>query len=313
MSNIATEHKGLAAVYRACTEMDAIWRPTTANDLGIDGQIEFLRVGSPVATGHVLAVQVKSGESYFADDAGPVVVYPNERQRAYWSRLSLPIVLIAHNPKSDVTLYADVKTQLGGDGAIRVAKDAKFVPEARDHLVEIAEAHSGAVDPADITDRLRAARLEVGGGRAITGVEFLLASINLEGGYFELRMARLHTLLKLAVGDYGISLGQREYDWIHRCTILCWSLRLVERFEGDFDYWWYEQQMVPDTAVALLGLGRAVVEFVFDNAADFVAWGTLGSSDPDDAVDVARELMAMCQESSDHVDASDRPFDEHWM
>ncbi len=37
MNNIQKENIGIAEVHKVCAKMNAIWRPTTNNDLGIDG------------------------------------------------------------------------------------------------------------------------------------------------------------------------------------------------------------------------------------------------------------------------------------
>ena len=88
--------------------------------------------------------------------------------------------------------------------------------------------------------------------------------------------------------------------------MLCWGLRLVERFDDEFEYWWYEQETVPDIAVELTGLGRQTLEFILENAAASVAYEALGSATRESAADAARALVAMCQESSDQLDSSDR-------
>lgn len=308
MNTIATEHLGLAAVHGVCASMNAIWRPTSANDLGVDGQIEFLESDLPICSGHLLAVQVKSGKSYFVGSKdGEAAVRPTKRQRAYWSRLPLPVIIVLHNPESGLTVFTDVKRQLGRDaGTIHVPLDSIFNASARAELLEIAERFHGTGDPASILQRLSCARLDVGSDREITGVEFLLACANLDQGYFELRMARLYPLLERAEGLEGVSWGHREYDWILRCTLLCWGRRLIEPFEEEFDYWWYDQEMVPDIVVALTGLGREVLEYLLEHAAEYLNWAALGGERQEEARGLADEIAADCQANSDRHDRSER-------
>src|SRR6266404_1367696 len=313
MNNIATEHLGLAAVHKGCAEMNAVWRPTPANDLGIDGQIEMLENNTAVSTGLILAAQVKSGTSYFTEIRdGAAVVYPTERQRTYWSRIALPVLLILHNPENQTTVFSDVKPQLGSGPGIHVPLAATFGGSARDQLIEIAERYHGALTPQRIAERFLKARLEVGDGLSISSIEFLLACTNLEHGYFELRTARLYPLLELAQRGGGVSWGPTEYEWILRCTILCWATRLVDRFDDEFEYWWYDQKMVPDVAVMLTGFGRETVEFILANAPSCVSYEALGALSAEHAADRARILLAMCQASSDRHDQSDR-LGEHPM
>lgn len=68
--NYFTEREGVIAVERIVNELRCIWRETINKDVGIDGQIEHVDERGN-ATGHLVAVQVKSGTSY----ADNVVVY----------------------------------------------------------------------------------------------------------------------------------------------------------------------------------------------------------------------------------------------
>ena len=293
--------------------MNAIWRPTSANDLGIDGQIEMLEGSGPVSSGRILAVQVKSGASYFKSASEKHILFrPEPRHQRYWARIPLPVVLVLHSPNDGITIYSDVKSQLGSGGAIRIPVDATFDVQARDALMALAEHYHGEITAERIIPRLLKARLEVGNGRSISAVEFLIASTNLDAGYLELRMARLHTLIEVAQGGVGVSLGTDEYDWVLRCILLCWALRLCERLDEQFDYWWYDLRMVPDMAMALTGTGREVAEYVLEHAGECVEYQVLGELDADRARQRLQWLSERCQAASDHLDASDR-MGEHDM
>lgn len=58
------ERLGVNAVAEAIAKIGQIWRETPMADVGIDGQIEYV---SPegFATGRMIAVQIKSGPSFF--------------------------------------------------------------------------------------------------------------------------------------------------------------------------------------------------------------------------------------------------------
>ena len=155
--------------------MSAIWRPTPANDLGIDGQIEFLEEGNSVSTGLICAAQVKSGASYFRNVRdGAAVIYPPDRTREYWSKVSLPVVLVLHDPEKALTVDADVKSQLGGHAGIRVPLDSSFSGSSRPIIMAVAERYGHGVTPERVIERLKAACYPPGQGKKITGVEFLL-------------------------------------------------------------------------------------------------------------------------------------------
>jgi hypothetical protein len=81
-------------------ELDWVFRETTRHDFGIDGHIEVIDENRK-ATGRILAVQIKCGESFFKETSADGVVYRGEQEHLnYWLQLSLPVVLILCDPKS---------------------------------------------------------------------------------------------------------------------------------------------------------------------------------------------------------------------
>lgn len=116
------ERLGVNAVAEAIAKIGQIWRETPMADVGIDGQIEYV---SPVgfATGRMIAVQIKSGPSFFQESQGDWVFYPEEKHRFYWERFPLPVLIIIHNPETNLSYWQDARQVL------RVAKstDAKGI------------------------------------------------------------------------------------------------------------------------------------------------------------------------------------------
>ncbi len=116
------ERLGVNAVAEAIAKIGQIWRETPMADVGIDGQIEYV---SPegFATGRMIAVQIKSGPSFFQESQGDWVFYPEEKHRFYWERFPLPVLIIIHNPETNLSYWQDARQVL------RVAKstDAKGI------------------------------------------------------------------------------------------------------------------------------------------------------------------------------------------
>jgi Domain of unknown function (DUF4365) len=106
------ERLGINAVERIVSrDLNWIWREQPTLDFGIDGQIEIVSDdGEP--TGQLIAVQVKSGESYFRDDGDSFAYYVEERHIKYWDQHCLSTILILHNPENQLTIWqwADFKT-----------------------------------------------------------------------------------------------------------------------------------------------------------------------------------------------------------
>lgn len=79
------------------------------NDLGIDGLIELIKDEEPI--NKQLAVQIKSGESYFSNKTNQCRI-PIEKHRNYWSKHSLPVYGIVYVPSKCSAYWVDIKAHL---------------------------------------------------------------------------------------------------------------------------------------------------------------------------------------------------------
>ena len=66
-ANYAQERLGIAATQTYAAQRRQIWRETGTGDVGVDGHLEFVTPDG-FATSRIVAVQVKSGLSYFDCD-----------------------------------------------------------------------------------------------------------------------------------------------------------------------------------------------------------------------------------------------------
>lgn len=290
--------------------MSAIWRPTPSHDIGIDGQIEFLEPGTNISTGHILAVQSKSGPSYFSNqDDKFVKYYPEERHRRYWKRLKIPVILILHNPDDDLTLYTRVKPQLDKDGPILLKKDSIFSPLARDALIfEIGKDYEEFINktPFEIIEGFKRIKHVREGDKEITGIDFILACTNREHNLFELRMCRITSLFELLSDKSGISLGSDDYDYILRNVLQFHAQRMVPDFLEEFDCMWYELHMVPDISVPLTQSGVAVIEYLWGNIGKYLNNVNYKHLNYKEVAELAKYISENAQFGSDRIDASDR-------
>lgn len=304
--NPLEEDRGLVQIHSMCANMDAIWRPTSNHDIGIDGQIEFLEPGTATSTGHILAVQSKSGSSYFShEDDECFRFYPKEKHRRYWSKLKLPVILILHNSERNLTLYANVKPQLKEEGPIVVRKTDVFADSARDALLKIAEAGWEFFSPSEILDRFKKIRRERGPDQEINGIEFLLACTNQQGSYFELRMCRISALFDLLSRSRLFSTLKEDYEFIHRNVLEAHSLGIVEPFMDDFKLMWYDLAMVPDITVPLTSSGKSAITHLWEHLDQYLcmnAFSHLGLADP---TEVAEMIVCYSEAASANLDRSD--------
>jgi hypothetical protein len=286
--------------------MSAIWRPTSCHDLGIDGQIEFLEPGEFISTGHIVAVQSKSGPSYFNDQYGSIIrYYPDEKHRQYWHRLKMPVILVLHNPDSNETIYTNVKPQLTGVGPILINRSKVFDRACRESLLDTIQ-ELGIPSPIEILDKLKKITLNRDGNRTITGIEFLLACVNRTGRYFELRMRRISALFELLSNDNGYHIGELDFEYILRNVIAMHSNRIVEDFMNEFEYFWYELYSVPDVASPLTAIGDDVIDCLWANPDNYINlenYSHLGIKGSNELIDYISRYVQAC---SDRLDSSDR-------
>lgn len=99
-----TEREGISAVGHSFTKLQWLFREQPVSDFGIDAQVEIVKNGK--ATGRLLALQIKSGSSFFAKvKKGKVIFRGDKKHLNYWLEHSLPVVLILHNPNDSSIIW----------------------------------------------------------------------------------------------------------------------------------------------------------------------------------------------------------------
>lgn len=74
-------------------------------DFGIDGYIDIIEPDGSV-TGKSVAIQIKTGTSYFREDShGDVVFYGELKHLNYYANLDIPVIIVLHNPETDLTIW----------------------------------------------------------------------------------------------------------------------------------------------------------------------------------------------------------------
>jgi len=111
-----TERAGVAAVQAAFTKMGWFFREQTVTDFGIDAQVEIVEGDKPI--GRLIALQIKSGSSYFSHKQGTNYrFYGQTEHLEYWLRHSLPVFLVLHNPQDGMILWQRVERHLVHEAA----------------------------------------------------------------------------------------------------------------------------------------------------------------------------------------------------
>ena len=107
-----TERIGVAHVESVVASARCVWRELLLRDVGIDGQIEYVD-SEGHATGRMVAVQVKTGESYFRAGSDSAVELTIERRHLeYWDRFSTPVILVLVDPRSMCAIWVDARSAI---------------------------------------------------------------------------------------------------------------------------------------------------------------------------------------------------------
>ena len=88
-----------------------MFRPQPTDDIGIDAHMELIEsTGEPK---QLLALQIKSGESWFKEKKDDNIIFRdiNERQYKYWTMNSLLCTVVLYNPKDDMCIWQKLTTK----------------------------------------------------------------------------------------------------------------------------------------------------------------------------------------------------------
>jgi hypothetical protein len=84
-----------------------VFRETASTDVGIDGQLELIS-SDGVATGMLIGVQVKSGDS-FVDSNSKVFSFKASKEHfGYWKRLCMPVIGVVYSPALKIASWFDL-------------------------------------------------------------------------------------------------------------------------------------------------------------------------------------------------------------
>ena len=107
----AIERIGINHVGEIAERNNWMFREQPVNDIGIDAHIEF--VDSSGKPKQLLALQIKTGESWFKERKDNCVVFRdiNERQYNYWTMNSLPCIVVLYNPNDNTCIWQKLTTE----------------------------------------------------------------------------------------------------------------------------------------------------------------------------------------------------------
>lgn len=133
---------GVTAVDLAVKQLKWIFRSMPPPDVGIDGLVEVVQNGE--ATGRLVALQIKSGASYFRERSQGAIVYrPDIAHVEYWLDYSLPVLVVLYDEKSGVAFWQLVSEdtlehKATGGMVLRIPESQRLGPESATEIAQIA-------------------------------------------------------------------------------------------------------------------------------------------------------------------------------
>jgi phosphatidylserine/phosphatidylglycerophosphate/cardiolipin synthase-like enzyme len=107
------ERIGINAVERVILRFGWIFREQAKVDFGIDALVETCEEGEP--SGRSIALQIKSGESFFRERSARGVIYRDSKAHFdYWLGHSLPVALVLYHPGHDEAWWCPITPETVG-------------------------------------------------------------------------------------------------------------------------------------------------------------------------------------------------------
>lgn len=104
------ERQGVYECASVFTKLGFMFREQTIGDYGIDAIVETKN--SDYLSGKMIAVQIKSGDSYFREmDDDCVVFRGNFKHYNYWINHSLPVIIVLYSPSSGKCIWESINKQ----------------------------------------------------------------------------------------------------------------------------------------------------------------------------------------------------------
>ena len=135
------ERTGVYACGNLFTRNGFIFREQPIADYGIDAIIEAKEDG--YATGKMIAVQIKSGESYFSEiEEDSVIFRVDEKHRNYWINHSLPVIVMLYSPSKNECIWEIANKQTliscNKNWKVKIPKN-QTIENAHSKLLEISK------------------------------------------------------------------------------------------------------------------------------------------------------------------------------
>jgi Domain of unknown function (DUF4365) len=136
-----TESIGMALARAAFSKLGFVFREQPVLDYGIDAHAEIVEGGA--ATGQLLALQIKAGQSYFQEEAASGFVFRSDDQHVtYWLNHALPVLLLLCDTNTERIYWQAIMRETvvatGAGWKLVVPKTQIINRQARERLKDLA-------------------------------------------------------------------------------------------------------------------------------------------------------------------------------
>jgi hypothetical protein len=101
-------NSGVIFVQKIVNDHGSIFRPVhQETDLGVDGFIELVKAEE--SSCRLVAVQIKSGDSYLSATGDEFTIAVDGPHLDYWLNFMVPVIIVAYSPSKDVAAWASVR------------------------------------------------------------------------------------------------------------------------------------------------------------------------------------------------------------
>ncbi len=110
MKSNSIEREGVHHCGKVIEKMGLIFREQLNSDYGIDAIIETHN--KDYVSGKLIAVQIKSGESYFREEKNNNIIFRGDiKHYDYWLKHSLPVIIVLYDLKTEKCIWEHVNKQ----------------------------------------------------------------------------------------------------------------------------------------------------------------------------------------------------------
>jgi hypothetical protein len=281
--NYQQERVGISSVALALAKLGLIWRETPMADVGIDGQVEHVS-SDGLATGRLLAAQVKSGPSYFHDHDTHWHFYPEGRHRVYWERFPIPVILFLHDPENGVTYWCDARQWLRSpetskNAYIAIPKTHRLDQTTPEQLFAVIGFGTDAfMEVPDVLRHMIRTRCPNASFPVSFFELFVHGLTNIcRTLYFSMDVAMnvAESNLARAEAPTGVGIGPSEHDFLFSYSRFVVSQHLADVDFADCLIDWLDRELQPTFFAALTSRGRELVSVISEHEDRFRETGSL--------------------------------------